>query len=178
MTDFLLNNRDLVTAVASVIVAILGVFTALLKRNTSRTIRHETVIDVPSLRGGGRSPRPGAASAVELAPGISVVGEYLCVQNDSIHRPQVMGVTMGRGVSGVAALLAVPLLGFLALGAWGSGEHGGATLLGVFALLGAVVASMKSVYVVTPRGPRRIAKSLFPGEANKVRNEILSWRSG
>jgi len=107
-----------------------------------------------------------------------VVGEYLCVQNDSLHRSQVTSVTLGRGVNGSAAVLAVPLLGFLALGAWSSGEHGGATLLGVFALMGAVVASMKNVYVVTPQGSRRIAKSLFPGEANRVRNELLSWRSG
>jgi hypothetical protein len=70
------------------------------------------------------------------------------------------------------------LLGFLALGAWGSGEHGGAGLLGALALPGAVVASMKNVYVGTPRGARRIAKSLFPGEANKLRNEILRWLSG
>jgi hypothetical protein len=51
------------------------------------------------------------------------------------------------------------------------------TLLGVFALLGALVASMKNVYVVNPQGPRRIAKSLFPYEANKMRNAILDWRS-
>jgi hypothetical protein len=37
---------------------------------------------------------------------------------------------------------------------------------------------MKNVYLVTPQGPRRVAKSLFPGEANRLRNEILSWRSG
>ena len=178
MIDLLLNNRDLVAAVASVLVAVLGLVTALLKRNTSHTIRHETVVAAPSARDGGSNPGPGAASAVDLAPGVSVVGQYLCVQNDSLHRSQVTGVTLGRGVSGVTALLAVPFLGFLALGAWGSGEHGGAILLGVFALLGAVVTPMKNVYVVTPQGPRRIAKSLFPGEANQVRNEILRWRSG
>jgi hypothetical protein len=176
--DFLLNNRDLVAAAASVIVAALGLLTALLKRNTSHTIRHETVVAAPSPRGGGRSPRPGAASAAPLAPGVSVVGEYLCVRNDSIHRSQVTGVRLGRGAGGVAALLAAPLLGFLALGAWGSREYGGATLLGLFALMGAVVAPMKNVYVETPRGARLIAKSLFPAEARKVRDEILSWRSG
>jgi hypothetical protein len=178
MIDFLLNNRDLVAAVASVLVAVLGLCTALLKRNTSHTIRHETVVAVPPSRGGGSSPRPGAASTIDLVPGVSVVGEYLCVQNDSLHRSQVTGVTLGRGVSGVTALLAVPFLAFLALGAWGSGEQGGATLLVVFALVGAVVAPMRNVYVVTPQGSRRIAKSLFPGEAKRVRNEILRWRSG
>jgi hypothetical protein len=177
MLDYLLNNRDLVAALASVIVAVLGLFTALLKRNTSHTIRHESVVDVPSSRSGGTSPRPGAVSTVDLMPGVSVVGQYLCVQNDSIHRSQITSVRLGRSVGGIAALLAVPLLFFLALGAWGSGEYGGATLLGVFALLGAVVASMKNVYAVTPQGPRRIAKSLFPAEANKLRNAILGWRS-
>jgi hypothetical protein len=107
-----------------------------------------------------------------------MVGEYLCVGNDSLHRSQVTGVTLARGFSGVTALLAAPLLGFLALGAWGNGEHGGATLLSVFALLSAVVAPMKNVYVGTPLGTRRIAKSLFPGEARKLRDEILRWRSG
>ena len=178
MIDFLLTNRDLVAAVASVIVAVLGLLTALIKRNTSHTIRHETVVDAPSSQSGSRSPRPGVGAAVDLTPGVSVVGQYLCVHNDSIHRSQISSVMLGRSVSGIAALLAVPLLCFLALGAWGSGEHGGATLLGVFALLGAVVASMKNVYVVTLQGQRRIAKSLFPGEANKVRNAILGWRSG
>jgi hypothetical protein len=178
MIDLLLNNRDLVAAVASVLVAILGLVTALLKRNTSHTIRHETVTAVPAVPGGGSSPHLGTASAVDLTPGVSVVGAYLCVQNDSLHRSQVTNVTLGRGFSSIAALLAVPCLGFLALGAWGSGEHGGATLLGVFALLGVVVAPMQNVYVVTPQGTRRIAKSLFPGEAKRVRNEILRWRSG
>src|SRR5262249_31168745 len=165
-------------AAASVIVAALGLLTALLKRNTSHTIRHETVLDVPSSRGDGRSLRPQAASGLAITPGVSVVGEYLCAGNDSLHRSQVTGVSLGRGTAGAAALLAVPLLGLLALGAWGSGEHGSAALLGVFALLGAAVAPMKNVYVATPRGPRRIAKSLFPGEANRVRNAILRWRSG
>jgi hypothetical protein len=44
--------------------------------------------------------------------------------------------------------------------------------------MGALVASMKNVYLVTPQGSRRIAKSLFPGEAHKMRDKILSWRSG
>jgi hypothetical protein len=178
MLDFLLNNRELATAVASVIVAVLGLFTALLKRNTTHTIRRETVVPVLSSPGDERSPRSWGASAIELAPGVSVVGEYLCVQDNTLQRSQVTSVTLGRGIGGLAALLAVPLLGFLALGAWGSGERGAAALLGVFALAGAVVTSMKNVYVVTPQGSRRIAKSLFPGEAKKVRNEILRWRSG
>jgi hypothetical protein len=178
MLDFLSQNRELAAAVASVAVAVLGVVTALLKRNTSHTVRHETVIDVPALRGGGGSSRPGPARSNDLAPGVSVVGEYLCVQNDSVHRSQVTGVTLGRGVNGVAALLAAPALGFLALGAWGGGDRGIAVGLGAAALVGATVASMKNVYLVTPQGPRRVAKSLFPGEANRLRNEILSWRSG
>jgi hypothetical protein len=178
MIDFLQNNRDLVAAIASVIVAVFGLFTALAKRNTSHTIRHETVVDVPSAAGAGRIPRPGTASAVDLVPGVSVVGDYLSVQNDSLHRSQVTSVTLGRGINSLTALLAFPILALLALGAWNSGEHGGAILLGVFAFMGAVVASMKNVYVVTPQGSRRITKSLFPGEANKVRNAILSWRSG
>jgi hypothetical protein len=178
MIDFLVNNRELVAAIASVIVAALGVVTALLKRNTSHTIRHETVVDTPSSRVGGRGLRPGSASSVDLVPHVSVVGDYLCVQNDSIHRSQVTNVSIRRSVNGIVALLAAPLLGFLALGAWTNGERGGASLLGVFALVGAFVASMKCVYVTTPQGSRLIAKSLFPGGANKLRNEILSWRSG
>src|SRR5262249_23748362 len=110
MLDYLLNNRDLVAAVAPVIVAVLGLLTALLKRNTSHTIRHESVVDVPSSRSGGRSPYPGAVSTVDLIPGVSVVGQYLCVQNDSIHRSQITSVRLGRSASGISALLAVPLL--------------------------------------------------------------------
>jgi hypothetical protein len=87
-------------------------------------------------------------------------------------------VALGRGVNGAAALLAAPVLGLLSLGAWGGGDRGIAIGLGVAALVGAAVASMKNVYLVTPPGPRRIAKSLFPGEANRLRNEILRWRSG
>jgi hypothetical protein len=178
MIDFLSKNRELAVAIASVIVAVLGVVTAWLKRNTSHTIRHETIVDVPSLRGGGRSSRLGAAPSDDLTPGVSVVGDYLCVNTESFHRSQVTGVTVGRGLNGLTALLAVPVLGVLALGAWGSGEYGAAIGLSVAALLGAVVAAMKNVCVVTPQGSRRIAKSLFPGEANKLQKQILSWRSG
>jgi hypothetical protein len=177
MLDFLSKNRELAAAVASVIVAILGVVTALLKRNTSHTIRHETVIDASPVTGDGNLTRRGAAPPAGLTPGVSVAGDFLCVQNDSFHRSQVMGVTLGRGANGVTALLAVPVLGFLALGAWGSGDHGIAIGLGVAAFIGAAVASMKNVYLVTPQGPRRIARSLFPGEANRLRQEILAWRS-
>jgi hypothetical protein len=122
--------------------------------------------------------RRAAAPPGGLTPGVSVAGDFLCVQNDSFHRSQVLGVTLGRGVNGTAALVAVPLLGFLALGAWGSGEYGIAVGLGVAAFIGAAVASMKSVYVVTPQGPRLVARSLFPGEANRLQQEILTWRSG
>jgi hypothetical protein len=153
--DFLVNNRELAAAIASVIVAALGVVTALLKRNTSHTIRHEMVVDALSSRVGGRSLRPGSASAVDLVPGVSVVGD-----------------------DAVDALLAAPLLVLLALGAWTNGKRGGATLLGVFALMSALVASMKNVYVATPQGFRCIAKSLFPGGANRLRKELLIWRSG
>ena len=109
---------------------------------------------------------------------MAVAGNFLCIQNDSIHRSQVLGVTLGRGVNGIVALAAVPLLGFLAVGAWGSGDTGFAFGLGVAAFVGAAVASMKSVYVVTPQGLRLVARSQFPGEANRIRHAILTWRSG
>jgi hypothetical protein len=178
MLDFLSKNRELAGAVASVVVAVLGVVTALLKRNTSHTVRHETVIDAPPALVGGNRSRRGAALPGVLTPGVSVAGDFLCVQNESIHRSQVLGVTLGRGVNGIVALVAVPLLGFLALGAWGGGDYGVAVGLGVAAFIGATAASMKDVYLVTPQGPRRAARSLFAGEANRLRDEILTWRSG
>jgi hypothetical protein len=171
MIDFLRNNRELIAAAASVVVAVLGVVTALLKRNTSHTIRHETIVDAPS-------PLARRATSDDLSPNVSVVGEFLCVKNDSFHRSQITGVTLGRGINGMVAMVAAPVFGILAVGAWSSGEYGIAILLGVFALMGTLVASMKGVYLVTPQGSRRIAKSLFPGEANKMRKAILRWRSG
>jgi hypothetical protein len=173
--DFLRTNRELAAAIASVIVAILGLLTALLKRNTSHTIRHETVVSAPPpLSGTG----PIGRASADLTPGVTVVGEYLCVGNDSLHRSQVSNVTLARGMNGVISLAAVPVFGFLALGAWGSGDHSMGIILGIVALIGGAMASMKNVYVTTPQGTRRIAKSLFPGEANKLRTAILSWRSG
>jgi hypothetical protein len=77
----------------------------------------------------------------------------------------------------MVALVAAPLLAILAVGAWSSGEYGIAIVFGVYALMGALVAPMKNVYLMTPQGSHRIAKSLFPGKANKMRKEILSWRS-
>jgi hypothetical protein len=174
MIDFLRDNRELAAAIASVIVAILGVITALLKRNTSHTIRHETVVNVPTAPGTGRV----RGASADIMPGISVAGDYLCVGNDSLHRTHIVNVTLGRGINGVIALLAAPAFGILALGAWSSGDRSRGMILGAVAFVGVVMASMKNVYVVTPQGARRIAKSLFPGEANRLRTEILSWRSG
>jgi hypothetical protein len=170
MIDFLRDNRELIAAVASVLVAILGIVTALLKRNTSHTIRHETIVDAPS-------PLARRVTSDDLSPDVSVVGEFLCVKNDSFRRSQITGVTLGRGINGMVALVAAPLFGILAVGAWSRGEYGIAILLGVYALVGALVAPMMNVYLMTPQGSRRIAKSLFPGKANKMRKEILSWRS-
>lgn len=175
MIDFLRNNRELITAVASVLVAFLGVVTALLKRNTSHTIRHETIVDAPSVD--ALLPLARRATSDDISPDVSVVGEFLCVQNDSFRRSQITGVTLGRGINGMVALVAAPLFGILAAGAWSSGEYGIAILLGVFALMGALVVPMKNVYLMTPQGSRRIAKSLFPGQAKKMRKDILSWRS-
>ncbi len=170
MIDFLRNNRELIAAVASVIVAVLGVVTALLKRNTSHTIRHETIVDVPS-------PLARRATSDNLSRDVCVVGGFLCVKNDSFRRSQITGVRLGRGINGRVAMVAAPVFGILAVGAWSSGEYGVAILLGVLALMGALVASMQNVYLVTAQGPRRIAQSLFPGEANEMRKAILRWRS-
>jgi hypothetical protein len=177
MIDFLVKNRELVVAIASVIVAILGVVAALLKRNTSHTIRHETVTH-PSASPNSGTSRQTTATSENRATGVSIAGDFLCVGNDTIHRSQITGVTLGRGFSGAVSLVAAPLFALLALGGWTNGDYGIAIMLGVMALMGASVASMKNVYVTTPQGPRRIGKSLFPGEADRMRREILSWRSG
>ncbi len=174
MIDFVMKNRELAAAAASVVVALLGVVTAVLKRNTSHTIRHETAAPVASSRG-GTTARPGAA--LNRIGGIAIAGDFLCVGNESIHRSQVTGVTLGRGFGAAVSMLAAPLFGLLALGGWTSGDHGIAIMLGIAALMGAVSASMKNVYITTAVGRRRVAKSLFPGEADRVRRELLAWRS-
>jgi hypothetical protein len=177
MLDFLLKNRELAAAIASVIVAVLGVFTALLKRNTSHTIRHEIATDFPSSQGGRRTARRGGSVSPDLASGVSIAGDYLCVGNDSFHRSQITGVALRMGLGGGFAMLMVLPVGLLALGAWGSGDRGTGAIMIVVALLCLARASMKSVYLSTPRGSRRIARNLFPGRANTIRQEILWWMS-
>jgi hypothetical protein len=138
------------------------------------------MVNAPSSTGGRRSAAGGggAGRSGDITPGVSIVGDYLCVKNDSYHRSQVGGVTLRMGMNNVLSVVGVVFFGFCALGFWSDGHHGASIGCGAAALVGAMVASMKSVYLVTPQGARRIAKSLFPGEANKVRREILSWRSG
>ncbi|HEY7117263.1 MAG TPA: hypothetical protein VH475_11785, partial [Tepidisphaeraceae bacterium] len=109
MIDFIQKNRELAVAVCSVIVAIVGLFTAWMKRNTSHTIRHETVVSAPSSSAGGipASSRAGATASGDITPGVSIVGDYLCVRNDSYHRSQVGGVMLRMGINNFVSMLGV-----------------------------------------------------------------------
>jgi hypothetical protein len=174
MIEFIKEN----TWNVPLLVAVIGLLAAIIKRKKVIVHRHETAPQPGTdTAQSNASPQQRNTANTEIYKGVNTVGEFLCIGNDSIHRSTILNVKIaftGMTVLGGPFMLLLGL-GFLtdmedaSIGDWIAPAI--CILLGLFGM------NFRRVSVQTTQGSKVIAKDATSGEAKKIRDQLLRWLS-